>query len=61
MHSGNECQYKPTQTQIDFVHSVIDAGADLVIGHHPHIIQPIEKYKHGYIFYSLGNFVFDQM
>jgi len=61
VHSGNEYQYEPTQTQIDFAHNAIDAGADLVIGHHPHVIQPIEKYKNGYIFYSLGNFVFDQM
>ncbi|GIW66594.1 MAG: hypothetical protein KatS3mg095_0492 [Candidatus Parcubacteria bacterium] len=38
----------------------IDSGADLVIGHHPHVIQNIEKYKDKYIFYSLGNFIFDQ-
>jgi len=38
----------------------IEAGADLVIGHHPHVVQPYEKYKNGWIFYSLGNFVFDQ-
>ena len=39
-------------------HSVIDAGADVVWGHHPHVLQPIEKYGDGIIFYSLGNFSF---
>ena len=38
----------------------VEAVADLVVGHHPHVVQPIEKYKEGYIAYSLGNFVFDQ-
>ena len=38
----------------------MDAGATLVIGHHPHVIQPEEHYRGGLIFYSLGNFVFDQ-
>ncbi len=61
MHAGDEFQYEPEQYKIDFAHAAIDAGADLVIGHHPHVLQSIEKYKNGYIFYSLGNFVFDQM
>lgn len=60
IHFGEEYQSQPTQQQRDFVHLVIDSGADLVIGHHPHVIQEIEKYKNGYIAYSLGNFVFDQ-
>ncbi|MFH0987513.1 MAG: CapA family protein, partial [Patescibacteria group bacterium] len=47
--------------QIEFARNAIDAGADLIIGHHPHVIQKIEKYKGKYIIYSLGNFVFDQM
>ncbi len=42
-------------------HTFIDAGADIVIGHHPHVIEPMEIYKKKYIFYSLGNFVFDQV
>ena len=42
-------------------HTFIDAGADIVIGHHPHVVQPMEIYKDKYIFYSLGNFVFDQV
>ncbi|MGB9847833.1 MAG: CapA family protein [Minisyncoccia bacterium] len=61
LHAGNEYQFKPNDSQIITAHYAIDNGADLVIGHHPHIIQPIEKYKNSYIFYSLGNFVFDQM
>ena len=40
-------------------HVAIDAGANLVVGHHPHVIQEIEEYNGGYIAYSLGNFVFN--
>ena len=61
MHAGEEYKDYPSSSQINFAHHAIDAGADLVIGHHPHVIEPIEKYKNGYIFYSLGNFIFDQM
>lgn len=61
LHAGNEYQFEPDDSQMNFAHAAIDNGADLVIGHHPHVIQPIEKYKNGYIFYSLGNFIFDQM
>jgi len=39
---------------------LIDAGADLILGHHPHVTQKIDMYKDGLIAYSLGNFVFDQ-
>ncbi len=60
MHNGIEYTTKPTQRQIDFAHAAIEAGATLVIGHHPHVIQPTERYRRGLIFYSLGNFVFDQ-
>lgn len=60
LHSGEEYQKTPTQFQIEFSKMAIDAGADLVVGHHPHVIQPNEKYGNGYIFYSLGNFIFDQ-
>lgn len=61
MHSGTEYAAKPNTRQIEFAHLAIDAGADLVIGHHPHVIQEIEKYKGRYILYSMGNFVFDQL
>jgi len=60
MHNGIEYMPKPNKAQIAFAHAAIDAGATLVIGHHPHVVQPEEKYKGGLIFYSLGNLVFDQ-
>lgn len=60
MHHGIEYALKPSKQQVTFAHAAIDAGATLVIGHHPHVIQPREMYKGGLIFYSLGNFVFDQ-
>jgi len=59
MHFGEEYS-SPTPEQEYFAKLAIDSGADLVIGHHPHVIQKIEEYKEGYITYSLGNFVFDQ-
>lgn len=60
MHHGIEYAPKPSKTQIAFAHAAIDAGATLAIGHHPHVIEPEETYHGGLIFYSLGNFVFDQ-
>ena len=60
LHAGEEYAAEPTQFQIEFSKVAIDAGADLVIGHHPHVVQKSEKYKDKWIFYSLGNFVFDQ-
>lgn len=60
MHSGTEYEENPNSRQIEFARAAIDAGANLVIGHHPHVIQQIEKYKNGYIFHSLGNCIFDQ-
>jgi len=59
-HFGNEYEKKPNLEQKDFTHFAIDSGADLVVGHHPHVIQEIEEYKGKYIAYSLGNFIFDQ-
>ena len=61
MHAGTEYTRNPNRAQIKFAHTAIDAGADMVIGHHPHWVQTIEKYNGKYIFYSLGNFIFDQM
>lgn len=60
-HWGTEYAQKQNERQIDIGHRAIDAGASLIIGHHPHVTEPYEQYKNGYIFYSLGNFVFDQM
>lgn len=59
-HWGNEYNKKFTSSQQNIAHDWIDLGADVVIGAHPHIIEPIEIYKNKAIFYSLGNFIFDQ-
>ena len=60
MHAGEEYQPKPNAQQVEFARAAIEAGAKLVIGHHPHVVQPFERYRDGVIFYSLGNLVFDQ-
>ncbi len=60
LHAGVEYQGLPDDFQKAFDKMVIDAGADLVLGHHPHVIEPLEKYSNGWIVYSLGNFIFDQ-
>jgi hypothetical protein len=57
-HWGTELSEQPSREQMKLAHDVIDAGADLVVGHHPHTLQGIERYKSGVIAYSLGNFVF---
>ncbi len=57
-HWGNEKDYSPTSNQIRMGRLAVDAGADLVLGHHSHRMQPIEQYKGVYICYSLGNFCF---
>lgn len=59
-HWGKEYQLKSSVFQQKLAHQTIDAGADLIVGSHPHVVQEIEKYKGKLIFYSLGNFVFDQ-
>ena len=58
VHWGVEREYVPNQAQIDMGHAAIDAGADLVVGSHPHVIQGYEVYQGRYIVYSLGNFCF---
>lgn len=60
LHAGQEYSDSPTDFQKKFSKMAIEAGADIIVGHHPHTIQPIEKYKTGWIAYSLGNFIFDQ-
>lgn len=60
VHWGDEYHTKHNAFQEKLGRLIIDSGADLVIGHHPHVVQEVEKYKTGYIAYSLGNFVFDQ-
>jgi len=59
MHWGLEYLDYPGPEQIELGRKLVDAGADVVIGHHPHVLQPFEHYKNGLIIYSLGNFLFD--
>ncbi|SFD50203.1 CapA family protein [Bacillus sp. UNCCL81] len=57
-HWGIERDYVPNSTQKNLAHYAIDHGADLIVGHHPHVVQGIEEYKGKFIVYSLGNFMF---
>jgi len=59
-HWGVEYQHNPSSSQILAAHQFIDAGADAIIGGHPHVIETVETYKNVPIVYSLGNFLFDQ-
>ncbi|MBZ0233354.1 MAG: CapA family protein [Deltaproteobacteria bacterium] len=59
MHWGVEYADQPSRWQVDAARGFVDAGADLVIGSHPHVLQGIERYKGAIIAYSLGNFLFD--
>lgn len=59
-HWGDEYKERSNSAQQEAGHAFIDAGADLVVGAHPHVVQEYEVYKHKAIFYSLGNFMFDQ-
>lgn len=59
-HYGDEYQSEPNRRQQEISRRAIDLGADIVAGHHPHVIQPVELYQDGVIVYSLGNFIFDQ-
>ena len=61
LHAGTEYAPAPDDTQVKAARQAVDAGADLVIGSHPHVIQPHEVYRGKLIYYSLGNFVFDQL
>lgn len=60
IHWGDEYAPTPNAQQVSVGHKLVDAGVDLVIGNHPHVVEPIETYKGKTIFYSLGNFIFDQ-
>ena len=59
-HFGEEYETNSNTKQQFLAHAAIDAGANIVVGHHPHVSQEIETYKGGVIAYSLGNFIFDQ-
>jgi poly-gamma-glutamate capsule biosynthesis protein CapA/YwtB (metallophosphatase superfamily) len=58
LHWGTEKALQPDSGQVRFARDIIDAGGDAVIGHHPHVLQGIERYRRGIIAYSLGNFLF---
>ncbi len=60
IHWGTEYSLTETPIQTEIAHALIDNGADVIFGGHPHVIEPIKIYKGKVIFYSLGNFVFDQ-
>jgi poly-gamma-glutamate capsule biosynthesis protein CapA/YwtB (metallophosphatase superfamily) len=57
-HWGQEGKTELRDYQTQLAHAAIDAGASAVLGHHPHVLQGVERYKHGVILYSLGNFAF---
>ncbi len=59
-HWGEEYRRKPTSRQVKVAHASIEAGADVVLGHHPHVLEGIELYRNRPIIYSMGNFIFDQ-
>lgn len=60
VHWGAEYKLISSTPEREFARKLVDAGADAVIGHHPHVVQEIEEYNGSIIFYSLGNFIFDQ-
>jgi len=60
IHWGKEYINLQNEKQKEVAHKLIDAGADMIIGHHPHVVQGLEVYQKKLIFYSLGNFIFDQ-
>ena len=60
LHDGTEYSARVARETEEFCHAAIDAGAAVVLGHHPHVPQRIEQYHDGWIFYSIGNFVFQQ-
>lgn len=57
-HGGSERKYQPDEWRVRASRKLVDNGADLVIGSHPHVLQPMEQYNGADILYSLGNFLF---
>ncbi len=60
IHWGNEYQHNYSAWQQKIGRELVDSGVDIIIGHHPHVVQGMEIYHNRPIFYSLGNFIFDQ-
>lgn len=59
LHAGTEYATIPSSDQVAVAHAAVDAGADLVVGHHPHVTQTVEQYRDGLVVYSLGDALFD--
>ncbi len=60
LHAGAEYREMPDSVQLELVRAAVEAGAHIVLGHHPHVIQPIEQLGETWVMYSMGNLVFDQ-
>ncbi len=60
MHWGKEYETSANDLQRDIAKELIDSGVDIIVGHHPHVVQELEQYGNGWVAYSLGNFIFDQ-
>jgi poly-gamma-glutamate synthesis protein (capsule biosynthesis protein) len=61
LHWGDEFIDRPSPADVQLAHAIVDEGADLIIGHHPHVLRGVERYGRGWIVYSLGNFVCDML
>jgi poly-gamma-glutamate synthesis protein (capsule biosynthesis protein) len=61
LHWGEEFLTSPSTSEIDAAHRIVDAGATVIVGHHPHVLRPVEHYGRGIICYSLGNFTTDML
>ncbi len=61
LHWGEEFVALPSRPEVALAHGLIEAGAALIVGHHPHVLRPIVRYRNGVIAYSLGNFVADMV
>jgi len=59
IHQGMDISEYPLKSEIERMHQIIDWGANIILRHHPHVVQGVEEYNEGIILYSLGNFVFD--
>ena len=61
LHWGEDFVQLPSVSEVNTAHRIIDAGATVIVGHHPHVVRPVERYARGLICYSLGNFVTDML
>lgn len=61
LHWGEEFVREPSESEVALARSLVDAGASIIVGHHPHVVRPVERYRNGVIGYSLGNFISDMV